>query len=481
MKRELLRMESVSFGEHGQMTLDNLSMTLYEGEILGVLSNHAGVKKDLVELVSGRKGGQSGRLYLGTEPCPFEDVDRRKFRMVGVIHSVKTLVDDLSISENIFVIRKGVKSQIINKRLLHTQASQLMQEFGLSLEPRTLVRNLSGVERCILEIVKVIALGARIVILQNLSSFLSDFEIEKLLRHAAHLKSKGVGFLMVDSSVSYLAKYADRVVVIKNGRSFWTFGRGELNETVLRSCYSRDQLIDFPDANIDSLELFSEKPEVLIFDRVQSGALDSLSFSLHPGEILCIVDREGDGIEEIKALLSGEHQVEAGHILTDGVPFTAHNVWQALDQKIAFIVENPADTMLFPDFTAIENLCYPSSRKTPYFWINPNYLSSCLHEYSPFFDSGVLDQYPGNMSTQDLHKLVYCRWHLYNPSLVVCVKPFSSVDKNLEEISVYFIGLLLKKGIAVLVLTSNASEVGIPCRILALNPKNAPLAQKNAL
>lgn len=125
--------------------------------------------------------------------------------------------------------------------------------------------------------------------------------------------------------------------------------------------------------------------------------------------------------------------------------YCTHNVWQALDQKIAFIVENPADTMLFPDFTAIENLCYPSSRKTPYFWINPNYLSSCLHEYSPFFDSGVLDQYPGNMSTQDLHKLVYCRWHLYNPSLVVCVKPFSSVDKNLEEISVYFIGLLLKK------------------------------------
>lgn len=67
-----------------------------------------------------------------------------------------------------------MKSQIINKRLLHTVV-QLMQEFGLSLEPRTLVRNLSGVERCILEIVKVITLGARIVILQDLSSFLSDF------------------------------------------------------------------------------------------------------------------------------------------------------------------------------------------------------------------------------------------------------------------------------------------------------------------
>lgn len=479
MKVELLRLEGITFGEYGQ--LDDLSLTLYQGELLGVLSNHAVVKNDLVELIAGRRRAWSGRLYLAGKPCPFDEPDRQRHRLVGVVHSVKTLIDDMSISENIFVIRKGVKSQIINTRLLHAQARQLMDEFGLAMAPKTLVRNLSVVECCILEVLKVVALGARVVILQNLSSVLSDFEMAQLLGHAAHLKGKGVGFLMVDSSPSLLSNYADRVTVIKNGRSCWTFERGEINETALRSIFARGQEPGFPGASIAPRGQAAQQLEVLRFDQVRCGVLEALSFSLGHGQALCIVDQDGQGIEEIKALLGGEHRLEAGTILIDGAPLRARNAWQALDQRIAFIVENPADTMLFPDFTALENLCQPSSRKTPNFWINPNYLASCRQEYEPFFEPGALDRYPGELSSQDLHQLVYCRWHLYKPSLVVCVKPFSSVDKNLEQISAYFIGLLLDKGIAVLILTSNASEVGIACRILSLNPKNAPPHQKNDL
>ena len=82
---------------------------------------------------------------------------------------------------------------------------------------------------------------------------------------------------------------------------------------------------------------------------------------------------------------------------------------------------------------------------------------------------------------QGLHKLVYCRWHLYKPGVVVCIKPYSSVDKTLEEISAVFIDRLLKKGIAVLILTSSASEAESAGRKISINQKNDPLHQKNDL
>ena len=489
MRRELLRLECIRLDAYGQKILNDFNLVLYQGEILGVFSDHAVVKKNLVELIAGRKAARSGRLYLNGEPCTADETDSQRHRQVGVIHAIKTLVDDLSIAENIFVIRKGVKAQVIDSRLINAQTQQLMDEFGLDLAPATLARSLSALDRCRLEIVKAVALGARTIVLHDFSSFLADAESGQLLQLAARLKSRGIGFLMIDSSPEHLSRFADRVIVINKGRNFWAFGRGEFNETVLKSCYSRAALLDLPEAIVQAMpsaalspdDLPAEPAVALSFERVRCGALGALSFNLRQGEELCIFDHDGKGIAAIRALLAGECVAEAGCIRIGAQPLRARNVWQALDQEIAFVVENPAETMLFPDFTALENLCLPASRKTRDFWLNPVYLKSCRQEYAQFFDAGVLDKYPDQLSAQDLHKLVYCRWHLYNPKLVVCVKPFSSVEKSLEDISAFFIDRLLAKGIAVLVLTSTASETGITCRKISLNPKNAPVHQKNDL
>lgn len=471
MKTELLRMEGISFGEDERKSLNGFNMELYRGEILGVFANRAVVKNDLVDLLAGRLGASSGRLYLDHQPCPFDDPDRHRRRRVGVVHPVKSLVDDLTVAENIFVIRHGFKEQIIDNRLLHLQTLKLMQEFGLTLAPGLLVRELSEVDRCSLEIVKAVALGARIVVLHDLSNFLSDFGIEQLLLLVDRLKHRNLGFLMVDSSVGHLSSHADRVVVVKNGRNFWTFGRGEFDEAALDLCFSRAAAP--AEALPGAAAADTPERDALVFERVASGVLKGLSFSLRQGEALCIVDQGGKGIAEIKALLAGDHPAGAGRVRVGGEPFTARNSWQALDQRLAFIVENPAESMIFADFTALENLCLASGRKMRGFWSKPAYLESCRREYGQYFDDGVLDRYPDSLSTRDLHKLVYCRWHLFKPAVVVCIKPFSSVEKSLEDVSSFFIGLMLAKGIAVLILTANAAEASFPCRILALRPRLA--------
>lgn len=481
MKHELLRLEGVTFGEYGQTVLNDLDLVLYRGEILGVFSMHAVVKNGLVGLILGRIAAHAGRLYINNEPSPFEEADRFRYRKVGVIQSVSALIDDLSVSENIFVIRKGFKGGVVDMKLLHEQTRQLMHEFGVSFAPEALVRNLSAVERCSLEIVKAVALGALIVVLQDLSSFMPDADIQRLLSLVDVLKGRGTGFLMVDGSVSHLSEYADRVVVIRNGRNLWSFRRGEVNEDVLKTCFSREPAIDLPFGAEEPLADGASESKALVFDGVQSGALDAFSFVLRRGEELCIVDPEGTRIAEIRALLAGERSLAAGRIAVNGKPFSVRNSWEALDQDLAFIVENPADTMLFPDFTAIDNLCFPSSKKARDFWINPAYRDSCLCEYSQYFEPGALKRYPDELSAQDLLKLVYCRWHLFKPSVVVCVKPFSSIDRNLEDISAFFIDLLLKKGIAVLILTSSAAEIDVGRKKIVINQKNDPLDPKNDL
>jgi ribose transport system ATP-binding protein len=286
---------------------------------------------------------------------------------------------------------------------------------------------------------------------------------------------------MVESSVGTLARHAERVVVIKNGRNVWTFDAGVFSDEALKACFARKRDPVTQEDAWPSDEDASDRRDVLVFERVTSAVLDAMSFTLREGEELCILDQAGKGIEEVRALLSGESRPRDGRILVGGVEFTARNTWQALDQKVAFIADSPAESMVFRDLSAIENLCLPSSRKASGFWLNPMYVSSCLREYAPLFEADALSKYPDDLSVQDLHKLVYCRWHLYKPGVVVCIKPYSSVDRTLAEISAVFIEKLLKKGIAVLILTSSASEAESARRRISINQKNAPLLPKNDL
>lgn len=481
MKHERLRLEEICFDAQGENVLDGFNLTLFQGEILGVFSRHALVKNQLIAVISGHVGVSSGRVYLNNEASPFDTDDSPQKRQIGLVSAAKTLVDDLNLAENIFVIRQGFKAQVIDQRLLYAQTEQLMTEFGLSLAPSTLAYRLSEKERCCLEIVKIIALGGVLVILQDLSSFLSDVEIDEVLAFVASLKARGMSFLLVDSSARHLSTYADRVLVVKNGKNFWTFRRGELNDQAMRLCFARESLVEPSQTDPEIALSAAQAPIVLAFEQVSANHLSELSFSLRGGEALCLFDEAGAGIDAIKALLCGERTAKSGRVKINEALFSAKNAWEALDQGLAMIVENPAEALLFPDFSALENLYFPAGKKVPGLWANSFYADSCQREYAPYFKPGTLQKYPNELSAQELHTLVYCRWHLYKPSVVVCVKPFHSVDKKLDEISRFFIELLCKKGCAVLILANNALEGELTCKKIVINQKNAPLHPKNAL
>lgn len=480
MRPELFRMEDVTAGEPGREPLSDFTLVLRGGEIVGVFSMHAEVKDALSGIMSGKMPTTRGRFYWRNEANPIEEIDPRRPRKVGVVRPVKTLIDDLSVAENIFVIRPGVKGRFIDTPLIKRQTRQLLSEFGLAVEPGVLARDLGELERCNVEVVKNVALGAEVVVLQDLSTFLSDAEVDQLMQLVVRIAATGIGFVLVDGAVAPLERYADRVIVIKNGKNFWAFEHGQLDAAAIRSCFSWESSVPHP-ALTHGVPPPANAPPALAFSTVVAGALRGLIFRLHAGDELCLYDEEGPMLQAVRALLAGEVSPSAGSIAVDGRPFNARNLREALDQRVAFVPENPAATMLFPDFTAVENLAFAASRKTATFWAAPAYLASCLREYAPFFEPGELDKYPDQLSPAALLKLVYCRWHLYRPGVVVCVKPFSSIDRSLEETSAFFIRLLRAKGVAILGLTSSASEADLFERKIVLNPKNVSLHLKNDL
>jgi len=109
--------------------------------------------------------------------------------------------------------------------------------------------------------------------------------------------------------------------------------------------------------------------------------------------------------------------------------------------------------------SVVENLVFASIGKINSLWTSSRYLKSCIQEYEKYFPQINMNRPAEELTIYDQQKLVYLKWHLYNPRVVVCIRPFSSIDAELREITSEMLDLLMKKGIAIIVLGSNYSEM----------------------
>jgi ABC-type sugar transport system ATPase subunit len=107
--------------------------------------------------------------------------------------------------------------------------------------------------------------------------------------------------------------------------------------------------------------------------------------------------------------------------------------------------------------------------------MNSKYRRSCVEAYEGFFEKGTLNKQTKALSVYELQKLAYLKWHLYNPKVIVCTRPFSSIDVELRDTTSEMMGLLLEKGIGILVLASNYSEVNSTGKKIILRPKECPV------
>jgi len=468
MKREILRIENITITDKGIKTLDDFFLNLYRGELLGVFVNNTTEKKHLIDLIYGNVEVERGRICYDNMPVTYEAYVGIRKNKVSMIQSTSKLVDDLSVADNIFVIRERFGRYIIGRKVIFEQTRNLLEELELEINPQKLAYLLSGFERTAVELVKAYGLGAKITILKDLSSYLSDSELNKLAPIIGRLKSSGVSFIMIDSFAEVLKQFADRMFVMSGGRNVWTFKGGQFSGDTLKTYFYTSRQEIAGDAYV--------RPETALkFDRVSTAGLEPLSFEIHSGELLCILDHDGRCIDEISKILSCEDGSYRGEVYVGEKLFCSRSPGEAVKNGLAFIVENPRETMLFKDITAIDNLFFVSGNKENSFWMNSKYRKSCIEAYEGFFEKGVLNKQTKNLSVYDLQKLAYLKWHFYNPKAVVCIRPFSSIDAELRDITSEMLRLLLEKGIGILVLASNYSEVDSSGKRILLRPEECPI------
>ena len=452
MKTEILRMEDVFAASHGVRLLDSFRMYLFMGETLGMIINNAYKRSLVVDVLCGSREADSGRIYYHdqqVEPEEYMVLSRRRVACVG---GKSFLIQNMSVAENIFVIRSRFKKIFVRKHMLEKQAGLLLKPFSVDTSPSTPVKSLSQTQRIQIELIKASATGARIIILYDLSRFLSAVDIDTVFETVRMLKRDGIAFLLVDTYLDVLFKYTDRMLVMDSGRMIRTFEKDTYDEKTVEAVLlgSREQ----PAA----VKTRSAAPQVLKIDHVSTQTLHDISLTLHKGETVSLLDMDDSTNQALFKVLTGGAPYE-GELLLEGKAYKPRHLRHALKSGVCIISENPTETMLFPHLSALENLYLGMAGRIRFFFGRKKFRQSLKQRYRELLPQKIVEcRDIRTLGSEELQRLVYCKWLLRHPRLLIVLKPLSVTDPHLGQVTQELIGRYAEQGACILILSANPSE-----------------------
>lgn len=449
MREELLRIDNGAYEADKAIILKQLYLQVFAGEISGILFHNARERDALLHILSGEHTLSYGRMYLCGVLLSPSSYGKDLKNNIYIISETNRLIPQLTIAENIFFDR--FKFICLNPSPYYKQTQILFERFGLAISSRKPVRLLTNAESITVCLLKAYIRQCRLIVLSNIISLLDYKEIELLFILINQLKGLGMSFLILDSSDTVLFDKTQSLSIIKNGSTIGMFETDTVDKESVSYLYKNTINLETPFSFTHSY--LNTTDPVMVFQGVSGQYIKNLNLELHRGEILKLLYSNEANYKELIALLKGTLPVVKGEIRLEGSVYGIRTINEAYRSGIGFIEENPTEVMLFQNMNVLDNVCIPLADKIPGFWMKKKYKKSASKLLKGILPPSCLSLPLSDVPRNLLQKMVYCKWLLYNPKVLICIKPFSTPDLEANQISEQMIQLLAKKGVGIIIIS----------------------------
>lgn len=451
MKKETLRMERVTYVEQGLVCLDNFNMTIWEGEIFGLVPvNHYGLE-DLLRLLKQNLPLYYGYVYYQEHLINTWQKTAVRENRISIIQNKSCLAEDLTVADNIFVLRSGFKQRVIQPRVLKQQLEPFLEEIGMDIPADAYISELSPFERFVVELLKAVVAGHHLIVLSDISTFISESELIKLQQIIRYYSTKGFSFLYIAAHFEEAKQICGRVALMLNGQIQKCFYQGDKTPDTfsLKGVKDFDQWVRQQQMSL--AETKNAADAVLTMQNVQYGYIQDLQLTISAGECVVLQDVDNSIIGDFVKLMEGAVP-ESGQFLLAG------KKCKKGDRRIAVIQELPAQTMVFSNLSYLDNLCFTMDHRAKGMWTLGGVKRSVMEEFGKQLGEEVFYGKVDDLNKRQKYDLVYTRVLLQNPRVVVCVQPFKNAEVSIRSHIWELIERFLKKGIAVVILALNLAD-----------------------
>ena len=457
-EKYLLEMKGICKSFPGVKALSNVNLQLRAGEVHALLGENGAGKSTLIKVLGGIYHAEEGEIWIEGQKVNIDGVVSARNAGVSIVHQELVLVPYMTVAENIFLGREAGSKFNIKRRQMTEEAQKLLDAYEMHIDADTLVEKLTIAQRQMVEIVKAISFNARILVMDEPTSSISDKEVGFLFETIRTLTKKGVGIIYISHKMSELEEICDRVTVMRDGESV---GTRVVKET------SKDELI----AMMVGRELtnyytrdFQNPGEVILKgEHIADGKMvKDASFELRRGEIIGFAGLVGAGRSETMKAVFGLMPDMKGSVYVEGQQVHIKSPVDALKYGIARGPESRKEEGLY----LVQDVQFNSTIEVlgqfiRNFRVDYKKEEEITQKYIDMMATKTPSQQQiiRNLSGGNQQKVMIGRWLATDPKILILDEPTRGVDVGAKAEIYAIMNELVKKGMSIIMISSEMPEI----------------------
>jgi D-xylose transport system ATP-binding protein len=473
----ILELKNVCKQFPGVKALDNINLRVKFGEIHALCGENGAGKSTLIKILSGvyPYGTYEGKIYLHGKEVQFRNIRDAENNGIVCIHQELALVGELTVQENIFLGNEPNIAGVIKQDEMYIKTKNLLNELGLDIDPRELVKNLGIGQQQLVEIAKALSKNAKILILDEPTSALTEKESNTLLDILRRLKAKGVTSIYISHKLDEVLSIADTVSAIRDGQYIGSKDINEISKSELIYMMVGRKLDKlYPRKKRERKDCSFEVKNLTVYDpEIQSRkVIDNISFRAYKGEILGIAGLMGAGRTEMVSAIFGVFPGKReGELYLDGKKINIRQPIDAIRNGIALVPEDRKGTGLVLNMSVKENISMASLGGFSNFILKEDEEISYTLRYVDDLNikTSNIEESVNNLSGGNQQKVVLGKWLLTRPKVLILDEPTRGIDIGAKFEIYELINRLVDEGVTVILISSELEELlGISDRVLVI-------------
>jgi ribose transport system ATP-binding protein len=466
----ILELKQISKQFPGVMALYDVSLTLRAGEVHALLGENGAGKSTIAKIIAGVYPPTSGELLLNGEARRFSSPHDAQKTGIGILYQEMNLLPELSVAENVFLGSEPRQYglPVIDWKQVHQKTSELLKRLGLSLSSQTKVGALSVAQQQMVQVIKALHQDARLIVMDEPTTRLSEFETRDLFQVMQTLKHEGVAIIFISHRLEEVKQICDRATIIRDGRVVATVdAAGTSLEEMTRLMLGRPLTERFPRRQV------TRGAELL---RVQGltryGMFEDIDFTLYAGEILGITGLVGSGRTALLRAIFGVIPVDEGQFYIYRRQAQIRTPQDAIAHGIGLMTEDRQGEGLVLEMGVSENITLASLEHEPPGLLIDHGQEAELAAYY-IRQLRIATPHP-DFKTRDLsggtqQKVVLSKWLATGPRILLCDEPTQGIDIGAKTEIYRLMNELVEAGIGIVLVSADITEVvGMCDRIMVL-------------
>ena len=468
-KKIALELKNITKTFPGVKALDNVSFKVEEGQVHVLVGENGAGKSTLIKIINGMYKADEGELYMFGEKVTTHNPRHMQALGVATIHQELSPVPDLTVAENIFLGRYPVtKLKRLKRKEMFSEAQKLINDLGFHYDAKARMGSLTVSDMQIIEIIKAISVNAKVIIMYEPTSSITEGEVKILHEQVHRLKEMGIAIIYISHKLDELKVVGDVVTILRDGQSISSHPIDELTtDEIIAKMVGRSM------DNIYPVKIAEVKEKVLeVKNLCKEGVFENVSFELHAGEIMGMAGLVGAGRTEVVRTIFGLDRYDSGEILYMGNPIKVKKVKDAINQGIILLTEDRKKEGLVLCRSVRENIGLPNLKK---------YFKGILNKKAEKADADdmvaklavktpTIATPAGSLSGGNQQKVVISKWLLRNPKVLIMDEPTRGIDVGAKYEIYKIMCDLAEQGVAIIMISSELPEIiGICDRTLVMH------------